>query len=208
MKNKFFFVIAFFALNIINADAGFAYRFHISIISEKGETINGYFYHYSYDEYDNDNAFKDYIKKDTINLYTNIQTLNIGNTIIDFSTSNYKKPIDLKNFGDVRVNEYLNFAIGDRLIDLTSSEFNLIKTQQPQSQILYNEKVAENCIYLLLTWNNDKDLSNHYKEINEKLIFLGENVVQNQYEFYDYLKLKKEKLQDDGILLINYCSAL
>ena len=209
-----FFVTLLFLFSSLSllADAGNGYRFYLELVSKDSDTITGYFYHYSYDEYDKynhyDENFKSFIKKDSINLYSFILTIPIGNETIDFTNQDYKKKVFINDFNLIRVRNYLSIQPVHNLKELTQPEFDLIKLHQVTFDKIYNDKVAENCFYVLLTWENNFDLSKHSKEINEKLILFGQDVINNQNWFYDYLNLKKAELLDEKILIINYCYPL
>ncbi|WP_123803319.1 hypothetical protein [Flavivirga aquatica] len=103
------------SLNLFG-DAGNDYRFYLELISKNSDTISGYFYHYPYNEYDKfthyDQNFKNFIKKDSIALYSFISTVNIGNMNIDFSKTDFKKTIDLNKYDHIRVIDYLDFGGG------------------------------------------------------------------------------------------------
>lgn len=194
------------------ADTGNSYRFNLELVSEKGDILNGYFYHHSYDEYNNnidyDDKFKEFINKDSISIYSFISTKNIGGLTLDFTSINHKKEIDITNFQRIKIIDYLDSEVMHRLIELTKEEFNLIKDNNPKSEFVYNERIAENCDYVLLSWKLNPELFRHKKEISDKMILFSENISKNQYEFYKYLNLKKKRLLENSILLIHHCSAL
>ncbi len=210
---KSFLTITFFFLSYSSfADAGRSYRFNLELVSKNGNTLNGYFYHHSYDKYDKDidydERFIKFINKDSIAIYSFITTKNIGSLTLDFTANNYKKNIDLNNYQRIRINDYLDSKIMYRLIELTKEEFTLIEDNNPKIEFVYNEKVAENCNYVLLSWKLDSELLSHKKEISDKMVLFSKNTHKNQYDFYKYLNLKKERLFEDSILLIDHCTAL
>lgn len=209
---KYIIVFLFFSSLNSFSDAGNAYRFYLEIITSESDTITGYFYHYSYKEYNkqlhHDKAFINFIKKDTIVLYSFISTVNIGNFALDFTSSNYKKTIPINNIDHIRRYEILEFNVGDRLIELSESKFKLIKLQPPIFEIIYNEKYAENCSFFLLSWNKNSRLLKYKTEISEKLKMFTKNLIKNQDALYQFLDQKREKLFLENIILITYCDAL
>lgn len=209
-----FIVVIFLILSSANsfADAGNGYRFYLELISKNSDTINGYFYHYSYEDYNQyahlDEAFKNYIKKDSINLYSFINTVSIGNKNVDFTTQIYEMTVSLDDFDSIRISEFLNFGPVNRLYKLTQFEFDLIQLNPSIYVELYNEKVAENCSYILMSWDKNSEVSKNANEINKRLEIYGEDIQKNQIEFHKYLDLKKAELFDNKILIINYCVPL
>ncbi len=207
------FILLFYYVG--HSDVGNSYRFYLKIITKKADTLSGYFYHHSWDEYDKykhlNKSFVDFIQKDSISIYTFINTVNIDDIPIDFSVKSYKKNIQVKDIEDIIIIDYLSFNVRDRIIELTSPEFNLIELSPPKHKTIYNEKVTENCHYILLYWRDDVnkfDLSQDIIEINKKLIQLSKNIHENQNSFFNFLRLKKSELLDKNILLFQECSAL
>ena len=194
------------------ADEGNGYIFYLELISKNSDTINGYFYHYSYEDYNQydhfDEAFKSYIKKDSINIYSFISTVSIGNKNVDFTTQDYEITVSLDDFDSIRISEFLNFGPVNKLYKLKQFEFDLIQLNPPISLELYNEKVAENCSYILMSWDKNSEVSKNANELNRRLEIYGEDIQKNQIEFHKYLDLKKAELLDNKILIINYCVPL
>ena len=207
----FLIIISFFSTLISFADAGTAYRFSLDLVTKNGDTLNGYYYHYTYDDFNYnhyDEGFKKFIKKDSIDIYSFITTVNVGSIGLDFTTENYKRTISLNNMDRIRISDCLNFEPEDRLKILNQSEFNLIRLYPPKTKKLYNENVAENCCYFLLSWNKESKVSKHAIEIINQLQIFGEDVIKNQTTFYDYFSLKKKEMLLENILTIDYCVPL
>ncbi len=194
------------------ADAGDAYRFNLVLISNTGETIHGYYYHNTYDSFDKSihrgNQFKSFIKKESIEIYTYISSINLENTTIDFTTNEFKKTVNLNNIDRIFIGDYLDFSPQDRLIELTEEEFNIVELRNPTSTLIYNMEVSENCSYVLLTWQSNSQLSNHKKEIYQKYLELTTMSNAEKSVFWNYIKLKKQQLLEENILLINPCVPL
>lgn len=195
------------------ADAGNGYRFYLQMVSKNSDTISGYIYHYTYEEISNryeliNEGLNKYIKNDTINLYSLIATVSLGEINVDFTTDKYKKKVALKDYDRIFIMEFLDFGPDNRLFELKENEFKLIELHPPMFEKLYNENVAENCWYMLMSWDEKPNLSKFADELNEKLVIYGEDVIKNQYQFHDYLNLKKEEYLQNNILLINYCVPL
>ena len=209
MKQYLVIILFFISLNSF-ADAGNAYRFNLELISKKGDTLYGYFYHYTYDKYDkyNDDGFKKFIKKDSISIYSFITTMSIETQTIDFTTKKFKKEVSINDFERIRVTEYLNFIIGEKLIELNQVEFDLIQTYPPKYELIYNEKVAENCNYILMSWKHKLDLSEYKKEISKNINALSISLTKNYDTLNDYISFKKIELLKNKVLLINHCRAL
>ena len=190
------------------ADAGYAYRFHLNLVSEKGDTLNGYYYLYTENEFRRNNDFKEYLGKDIITLYSSISTISIGNLALDFTKTEFKKTINLSDYWKVSINDYLDFGVTDRIFELTDAEYDLIKINQPNSVGIYNENYAENCSTILMTWNKDTELLNHRNDISEKIKSFEDDFTKHNDELSNYFKEKKESLLNKGILLIFHCDAL
>ncbi|MBV7269829.1 hypothetical protein [Winogradskyella luteola] len=207
---KFLSVILLMLSFSLFADAGYAYRFHLNLQSEKGETINGYFYLYTYKKFNNefDASFKNFVVKDEIALYSHIVTINIGSTILDFTNNDFKTQIKLKDYLRIRINEFVDFGNTDRLFELSPEKFKIIKTTKPKSTSIYNEKYAENCSLILITWNDDSDLLEHRAEISEKIKSFEEDFTKYNNELNAYFQGKKKELLKKGILFIFHCDAL
>lgn len=209
-----FIIVIFLLISTANsfADAGNSYRFYLELISKNSDTINGYFYHYSYEDYNQyvhfDEAFKNYVKKDSINLYSFISTVSIGNKNIDFTTQEYEMIVSLDDFDSIRISEFLNFGPVDRLKIISQAELSIINLQSPTSMEFNYNNVNENCSFILLTWDSNSDFLKYMLEINSKMKKFGEDVEKNEIEFYEYLNLKKTELLDNKILIINYCVPL
>jgi len=211
-----FIIFIFLLISSTNsfADTGFGYRFHLQLISKNLDTINGYFYFYADSEfsYENDyyydEGFKKYVHSNNIKLYSHINTVNIGYKNVDFTKQDYEISISLDDFDKIRISEFLNFGPVDRLYKLPQSEFDIIELNPPIFFELYNEKVTENCSYILISWGKNSGILNNANEINKRLEIYGEDIQKNQIEFHQYLDLKKAELLDNKILIINYCVPL
>jgi|GEM_PF-6572828 len=195
------------------ADAGNGYRIYLQMASKNSDTINGYIYHYTYEEISNryeliNKGLNKYIKNDTISLYSLIATVSLGEINVDFTTDKYKKKVALKDYDRIFIMEFLDFGPVNRLFELKENEFKLIELNPPMFEKLYNENVAENCWYILMSWDEKPNLSKFADELNEKLVIYGKDVIKNQYQFHDYLNLKKDEYLQNNILLINYCVPL
>ncbi|WP_225035014.1 hypothetical protein [Winogradskyella sp. SM1960] len=194
------------------ADAGNAYRFNLTLVSNSGDTIYGYLYHYTYNNieqtYLSDTKFKEFIEKDTVTLYSSISTVLIDGLSLDFTKTEFKKTINLTNYSRIRINDYLDFGATERIFELSNEEYNLLKIKQPNSVSIYNERYAENCSLILLSWNSDSNLEKYKTEISKKIGDLSIDLIKNQDELNNFLKKKREELTNDSILLISHCDAL
>jgi hypothetical protein len=205
-------IISILISSISFAYAGDGYRFNLVLISNTGETIHGYYYHYTYDSFDKSihrgNQFKTFIKKENIEVYTYINSINLENTTIDFTTNAFKKTVNLNNIDRIFIGDYLDFSPQDRLIELSEEEFKIVELRNPDSALIYNMEVAENCSYVLLTWQSKSKLSNHKKEIYQKYLELITMSNEEKSVFWNYIKLKKHQLLKENILLIKPCVPL
>lgn len=195
------------------ADAGNIYRFNLELESKNGVILNSYYYHYSYDKYDENTDYgerlENLLNKDNITIYTLIQTENLGELQLDFTSSNYKIEIDLNSLKKIRIINYSELEVFYPLVELSQKEFLLIGSNNPKIEFIYNQKISENCNYVLLCWNSKTDLSKHKKEISDELILFSKNLSSTQNQLHKYLSLKKEELLTKySILIINHCSAL
>jgi hypothetical protein len=209
----FVIIISLFTALFSYADAGNIYRFNLELESKSGERLNGYYYHYSYDKYDENTDYgkrlENLLNKNSITIYTLIQTKNLGELQLDFTSNNYKIEIDLNNFKKIRIINYSEPEVYHPLVELSPKEFLLIGRKNPEIEFIYNQKIAENCNYILLCWNSKTDLSKHKKEISHELSLFSKNLSSTQNRMHKYLSLKKEELLNRySILMINHCSAL
>ncbi len=211
MKKIYITVFVLFSISSF-ADAGNAYRFFAKITLKNTDTLTGYFYYYSYSEYNKlestGESFKKFIEIDSIDIYPFISTVSIGEKNLDFSLNSSKIKINVVDIIDIRIHEYLEFPVGDRIIELNKVEYDIIKTYPVTYKVIYNEKIAENCSYVLLYWNDEVNLINHKEEISKKLIEFSEDMMKNHTFFYKYLDTKKLELLNNKILLIFDCDAL
>jgi len=208
---RILFILLLFISTYSFADAGYAYRFHLTLQSEDTESIDGYFYLYTYKKciYEDGMSFKEYYEgKNEIVLYTHILTINSGSTILDFTHEDYKIKIDLNDFWRIRINEFVDFGNTDRLFELSTDELNLIKGHEPKAILIYNEKFSENCSIMLLTWNDNIQLSSHKSEISNKIKSYEEDFAKHNDELNAFFSKKKKLLLDEGILFIFHCDAL
>lgn len=198
------------------ADLGNGYRFHLHLVSKNSDTISGYFYHYTYDDFnkyeDYDKRFKEFIKKDSISLYTYITTVNAGNINIDFTLDDYKKEINLNDFSKVRISECLTFDGGVyKLRVLKESQFNLIKNKKPNSKIKNAYALTEYCHLVFYNWDKPLKaelLNETYRKLELKKEELGNNLEGNNAPiFYNYFNQLQLELLNKNILLIMYCES-
>ncbi len=206
-------VILFFLSSFtVFGDAGYCYRFFLEVVSKESDTITGYYYHHTFKNYNEHRLsgkdFKSFIKKESIDIYSFIYTMAIGSQPVDFSTMSFKNTLSISNTDLIRVHEFLDFQAGYRLIELTTQQFNLIKNTPPSIEIVYNEKLAENCFYALLSWKNKPDLFPNKTTIMNKLEFFSKDIFKNQHLLNNYLKIKRSQLLEKHILLISLCTAL
>ena len=194
MKKSLIFIFLLVSLSSF-ADAGNAYRFNLTLVSNSGDTINGYIYHYTYKKFEQtnlkDKRFKEFIDKDTVTLYSSISKVTIGELSLDFTKNEFKKTINLINYSQIGINDFLDFGVRDRLFELSDTEYDLIKINQPKSVAIYNEKYAENCSIILLTWNNNIKLSAHKTEISEKIESFSDNLGKHNDELNNYYIQKR-----------------
>ena len=194
------------------ADAGLAYRFHLDLISKKGDTISGYFYHQTYDTFDiythNGLNFKSFVAKDQILVYDFVTTFRVGIHNIDFSSTKNKHNIKFSELEKVKINEVTNVEEGTRLIELTDKEWSLLKLKKPKFEYIYNETFAENCRYILITWESDSDLKFLKKHILKKIDWLLIDLFKRQNEFYQFMDNQKKEFLNKDILIINHCEVL
>ncbi|MCB0399309.1 MAG: hypothetical protein KDD26_06710 [Winogradskyella sp.] len=210
MKRILIVLFLFFSISSF-ANAGYAYRFHLNLQSENGEMINGYFYLYTEKKFINEynGNFKEYYEgKDEIILYTNVITINLGALILDFTNEDNKTKIKLSDFWRIEINEFVDFGNTDRLFELSTDELNLIKGNKPKSTSIYNEKYAENCSIILLTWNDNVELLEDKNEISEKMKSFEEDFTKYNDELNHYFRNKKKALLNKGVLLIFHYDAL
>lgn len=204
--------IALICSCLSSADSGNAYRFNLSLISHSGDTVCGYYYHYTYKEYNQHSNtstnFKDFIEKNSITLYPFITTINLKTFAIDFTKKELKKHILISNYVDIRIIDYLDFSNSDRIYELSNDEFALIKIDKPKTFTVYNETFSENCSFILLSWKNQPNLTEHKKELSEKIKSFTNGITQNHDKLNKNLTHKKDELLKKGILLITHCTPL
>ncbi|NQY29859.1 MAG: hypothetical protein HRT69_10345 [Flavobacteriaceae bacterium] len=207
-----FFIILSLSFFKSFSDTGNAYRFYTEVTLKNETKITGYIYHYTYNEFNkNEDLLIPFLKKDhkkDITLYPHIFSTNIGIRTLDFSIKKNKKNITLSEIETINVYELLIFDVGDKIIELSEKEFNLTTTSSPYFKNVYNEKIAEHCYYLLISWNKANLINQEITILSNSLEELVNSVNYNYQMLNIYLNSKKEELIKKDILLINYCEAL
>lgn len=210
MKKVLFFLFLIFSVYSY-ADAGYSYRFYVKIKVKKGY-VNGYIYHSSYEKYDQDVLLINYLKKTSfnnkVNLYTDIKTVKIKDFIVDFVIKDSGIILSLNNNLQIEKEETLIYNGDERLIQLNYDEYDLVKSYIPNADFIYNENLSENCTYILLSWNELKNLSIHKSEMENKLNYFSKDLEKYNVDINNYIQAKKNDLLKNNILLISYCSVL
>jgi len=212
MRIFFFFILSFSFFKSFS-DAGNAYRFHTEVTLKDETKITGYIYHSSYNEYNRyvDSNLINFLKKDhikSIALYTHIVPTDVQNRVLDFSSIEFKRVFNLDEIDTIRVHDTLQFEVGDKLIEFSAKEFDLIKAHPPNFKIIHNDNFSENCFHLLISWNKKSSFNKIEKDFSA---FLNKRTITSSIELESiasFLKTKKEEFFNQQILLINYCEAL
>ncbi len=205
-------VILLLVFKLSFGDAGNSYRFNLRLISNAGDTIQGYLYHNSYDNfnkfYHQDDAFKSFLQKEEVSIFEFIMPIRIGDVTKDATSKAYIKKVNLNEIKKITIIDFLEFNTSDRLLELSPEAFNIIKPGNPECKFISNQKVSTNCQYVLLSWKKRADLDRNKKEFTEKLMTYSKDMDNNKGEFNSYLEAKKKRLLYDGILLIYICESL
>jgi hypothetical protein len=208
---KFLFLIGIFYSMLSHANAGYAYRFYVNV-EVNGENIKGYLYHGSYEKYDEGILLLDYLKKTShngeVHIYKEIRTVNLAYSNIDFTLKNSEIIVNLNQDIGIEIIETLLYNGDDRLIKISKEEFDLLKCTKPIIEVVYDEKISENCSYILLSWNESSNLKKQKNEIINKLFLFQKDIIHVSKNQNKYIASKKEALLSDKVLLINYCSVL
>jgi len=207
-----FFIILSFSFFKSFSDTGNAYRFYTEVTLKNETKITGYIYHYTYNVFNkNEDSLIPFLKKDykkNITLYPHIISTNIGVRTLDFSIKKNKKNITLNEVDNINIYELLIFDVGDKIIEFSVKEFDLIKTHPPHFKIIHDDHFSENCFHLLISWNKKSSFNKIEKDFSA---FLNKRTIISSIELESiesFLKTKKEELFNQKILLINYCEAL
>ena len=211
---KTFLAILFFMFSIPNmfADAGNTYRFSVVVVTKSSDTISGYIYFGSSKEFDVQkygNDLKSYFLEaksmDSTAIYPFISSYKLGFSDVDFAVKQSKKVIAFKNISTIYYSDVLEYPVGERLIELEPKEMELLKFHQPNVELIYNASYSEISTFVIVSWENDKNLQEIKKTISKKLI---ESIPHNQSvnaenikPFFDFLNKLKNKLLDEGILI-------
>ncbi|MBA6156477.1 hypothetical protein H3Z83_08130 [Tenacibaculum sp. S7007] len=216
MKKLLFLVIFFLSVKTF-ADAGYAYRFYIKA-EVKGKEVKGYFYHYSYDKFDVDRSFYEYLKKTIhnrdINIFKEIVTVNL-NSNYDFALKDSDLSFELKDLNHIELLETLIFLPNSRLIKLTNKEFEIINCSKVNYKFVIEEgeiSFFENCSYVIISLESVDSMMNRKitieKLIKDKIKNLGGLKEDNYENYYSYFKQLREELLKEKVLLISVCSPL
>ena len=209
-------IIALFITSFSFADAGYGYRFSVKAILQNTDTISGYIYVYSWEEYEGFGNLESFLSKNVPNhnlsIYPHVVSTTNNLITLDFACSDSKYNIKLKDILKIGEFDILSFGGGVfRLKELSKAEFNLIKIGKPYSDSLNVYDLTEYCHLLTIDWKEpiDKDLINSlYDKLKAKKVELGNNLEgDNGKLFYNYFKKLKKELLLKGILLIMYCES-
>ena len=211
MKLLFFFILSLFSFKAFS-DAGNAYRFYVEVNLKNGEKFTGYIYHQTYNEFNKYNdvliSFLKENNREKIVLHPYITSVNLGTLVIDFSRTIHKKNINLDKVDTIKTIEIFEFNVGDRIFELSEKEFNLIKIVPPYFKIIHKDEIAENCSYILISWKEENVINIEEEKISRKLNTLISSLNFKNDLIHPYIKIKKEYLINNSILLVNYCDAL
>jgi len=193
------------------ADAGYAYRFYVNV-EINGENINGYLYHGSYQKYEEGSLLLDYLKKTShngeVNIYKEIRTVNLTYFNVDFTLNNSEFVLNLNQDIGIEIVEVLLYNGDERLIKINKEEFDLLKFTKPIVEDIYDEKISENCSYILLSWNESSNLKKKKNEMISELLLFQKDIINFSKNLNKYISSKKQALLPEKVLLINYCSVL
>ncbi|CAM1349437.1 hypothetical protein [Tenacibaculum crassostreae] len=216
MKRLLFFTLFFLSVKTF-ADAGYAYRFYIKAEVERNK-IEGYLYHYSYEKYDETKGFYNYLKetsyRNDFKIHKKITTINLGLNY-DFVIKDSDIKLSFSQVENLELVDYLCFPSGDRLIELTKKEFELISCFKVSYKVVMTEgeiSFAENCSYVIISLRDVDSLSKRKKTvkklINDKIKKLRGVEGEIDGGYYNYYNQLRGKLLEEKILLISICSAL
>lgn len=213
MRKRLLLLLSLFTINSY-ADAGYAYRFFVDLEFE-GDKIQGYIYHYSYDEFTDGNVLK-YLQNTNVNkeiiIYQNIKTVNVGLNF-DFAVKNSSINVKLRNLG-INLLETLNFRVGGRLIEVTEEEFSMIEYSKPYVFSIKEQgnEVYESCSEMLITWTQKGNLKLEglklKQTLEDKFKRLGSLEGEKGSKYFQFFNCEKEKLRKKEYILITTCNAL
>ncbi|PTX63501.1 hypothetical protein C8N46_101101 [Kordia periserrulae] len=216
MKKIVFIICLFFSFKGKAVDAGYAYRFYVNIALNNGETHHGYIYKYSYNEFKiHQTNIIDFLSKQSngkIKIYPYIIEVNAGRHIIDFIPKGINTQVSLNEIEKLDIIEYVYFTPDERLKELTKEQFQLIKTTKARFEVIEDVHLYENIKFILFTWDENKELSrlknktaNEIKEQRKR--YIETEIIQSE-KFTTFMKILKENLLKENILLIEFAEAL
>ncbi|WP_298425120.1 hypothetical protein [uncultured Kordia sp.] len=203
-----------FCLKGFALDAGYAYRFHLNIKLENGQEYIGYVYKYSYNKLDDSNMIellKEHANGE-ITMYPHVITVNAGRDNIDFALKGTTQKVQLDEIERMWVTETLSFTVGERIKELSEENYKLIKSHKAKYSIIEDVNVYENVKYILLTWDENQELSKKKNVIAPKIMehwkrFIAIDIIQSD-KYNAFIKTLKESLLKENILLIEFAEAL
>ncbi|BDX37800.1 hypothetical protein CYCD_11550 [Tenuifilaceae bacterium CYCD] len=211
MKRLTFILLFILVNHSLFADGAKCFRYKLKLSLKSEKEIIGYSYFCTRNQvYNKNESFYEYVKKEfrfPILVYEKIKTIEIStNYNLDFSIKDSHKTIELRDIKSIELIEQLEYPSGERNIKVSENQFNLIQSEIKIKGVVYNEKLAENCSFFLLSWLSIEDFESIKKEISEKIEELCEAEMRNKT--YEYINNKKIELADKGILLFQACDEL
>jgi len=206
------FLLLFVLLNhTLFADGAKCFRYKLKLSLKNEKEIIGYTYFCTGNQVYNRNvSFYEYVEKEfrfPILVYEKIKTIEIRpNYNLDFSIKDNYKSVELRDIKSIQLIEQLEYPSGERNIKISETQFNLIRSEIKINNVMYNEKLAENCGLIFLSWIPVEDFESINKEISEKIEELCQ--MEKFNETYDYINNKKIELANKGILLFQVCDEL
>jgi hypothetical protein len=197
-------------------DAGYAYRFYVNIETNQGEKYSGYIYHYydyAFDEYIE--SIHHYLAKratEKLSVYPNVISVNANRDNVDFAVKGTKIEIVFSKIAKVELVDALRFKVGERIIELSKKQYQLIKTSRAKYEVIEDVNLYENLKFILFTWDENKELSTLKEKIAPKIKAQWKRYIEidltHQEKFYTFMNSLKETLLKENILLIQFAEAL
>ena len=202
-------------------DVGRSCRYTVKVVPKEGPALSGYIYHGTYGPFyqSEKEPFATFFFRElnlpqvSVHIYQEIKTVDVGgHSCLDFSSPGYEQLLNLSDIADIELIEELTYPVGDRLILLSQPEYDLVAGNPKEQCFIYNEKLAENCVYRLMAWKPVENMQEIKVDIAKQMDqLLGKEEEASEASFRAvtaYVLAKRKDLLDQGILMVQACGPL
>ena len=213
MKRILVLLTLFIGINLF-ADAGKAYRFLVSLESNK-ENVHGYIYYYTYyEDYPDKNNLLAFFKRKNnhkkIRIFNEIKTVNN----IDFSTYKFQNELLVDEIKAIKVEEIIEFIPDDKIVIISNEEYSLIVPMEYNmvKLDLNDSFFYENCYEAILFHDKNIDILKLKEELTTNFMSILQNEKISEYKKGEKINILREKLRRSlvkrGIVLFLICDVL